>query len=116
MTLSEEKTMSFYIAGITFDNSFKSNGSSQNTDPKEMCAYLIKLLPQIIHDAKKEAGNATVVIALEEYALTPQAISKKEKNKLLKLLQAAIKPYDNVILVPGSITYTHQLNKKREKK
>ncbi|WP_419421640.1 hypothetical protein ACNVED_16830 (plasmid) [Legionella sp. D16C41] len=102
--------MKYYICGIELEN-FKKL-------PLVDKAYHIgQHLAQINQDAKVALGESyTLIIVLQEYALTASSVTKEEKNQCLEILQNYVNKYENLILVPGSFSfYTLQvLNSKKQ--
>ena len=92
--------MKFYVAGIRItDDHYYNSTTLENTN------RIIDLLDHIQHDASHALGdNATVIVILEEYALTPSAIPADQRREALMKLQQAVKKFKNTIIIPGSLS------------
>lgn len=89
--------MKFYIAGLGF--------TDKNATHKERIEAITEALPKIVATAKSSLGEEVItLIVMHEHALTPKAISNQEKKDCLTTLQATIKPFSNIILIPGSFS------------
>ena len=92
--------MKILVAGISLNNNLI------HLPAQKICEEIIKLFPRIVNRACDCLGEeAVVMIVLYEYALTKWAITKEEKDDCLKILSNAIKPYPQVILIPGSFAF-----------
>jgi len=95
--------MRFFVAGIVLDPALSK------TKPLNVCANFVTMIPTVMNDAKNALGDdVIVIIALEEYAFTPEAITHFEKDQILEMVKKAIEPYDNLLIIPGSFS-EHQL-------
>ena len=105
--------MKLYVAGI----SFKYAQMPLDHFSKTKC--IIDSLKEIHQDAVTALGkDASVMIVLQEYALTEKDIPNKEKKECLKRLTAAVKSYKEnhkdtlktMILIPGSFAATEKFS------
>lgn len=96
--------MKIYVAGIRFAGKYASKSTAFKT------RKLIAMLKDVMIDANQVYGeNCLVVVALHEYALVEAAIAVEEKDASLATLQACMRNYPNLILIPGSYAVTQRL-------
>lgn len=89
--------MKIYVAGIKIDHSHAGESTLDKT------RHVCELLPAIQEDAHTLMGDdAVIIVILEEYALTPEAIPAKDKRSSLELMQQAMCNFDQMVLIPGS--------------
>lgn len=95
--------MNVYIAGVAFDRVFREL-------PKISCDKLIKIIPEIVNEAKQELGeNVITIIVLHEYAFMMKPINYALKQELLKKLYGTVRQFENLILIPGSFSVYREL-------
>lgn len=92
--------MKFYIAGVSISPQLK------DFNFRYKAALVKNFIKEINIDAKAEFGTeeVTIIIALQEYAFTQKAMPTAAKKEFLELLSQTVKQFNNIILVPGSIS------------
>ena len=89
--------MKIFVAGISVNRNLRCMGA------KYIRKNLAGFIPTIINESNDSVGeDAITIIVLPEYALTKKPIQNSVKKECIEILREAIKPYNNVILVPGS--------------
>lgn len=101
--------MKLYVAGIQFEQ-------PDDSDHFQKVQIIIDNLQQINQDAETSLGEEVkVLVILEEYAITPKAISNADKKICLNLLNIALQKYENIVLIPGSLLAFQALSKSNQK-